>query len=88
MKSFYPIYNQAISKQFSRNYLHLELTFSEPEGNTTTFILPKNIEFKQIFSWPIAYEGNIGRYVCLLCIHVIDTGIPCITLDFFKEGGT
>lgn len=49
MKSFYPIYNQAISKQFSRNYLYLELTFSEPEGNTTTFILPKNIEFKQIF---------------------------------------
>lgn len=49
MKSFYPIYNQAISKQFSRNYLHLELTFSEPEGNTTTFILPRNIEFKQIF---------------------------------------
>lgn len=52
MNSFYPIYNQAISKQFSRNYLHLELTFSEPEGNTTTFILPncpKNIEFKQIF---------------------------------------
>lgn len=40
-----------------------------------------------LISWFIVYEGNIGRYVCLLCIYIIDMDILCIILDFFKEGG-